>query len=593
MILTAWWARVRAAMRLVTGFVHRRSRDLALDEEMQFHLDQATKRNIQRGLTPDEARHTALAALGGRTQWTEATRDQQRSRVLNDFTRDLRYGAAGLRRNIGFAAGGVITIALAIAATTTVYNFVSAVYLRSLDVPEGRRLVRIHGFYSPQDEQELGFPAFRRLRAQSRTLDVVAAHYSTAPLYLQARGEAREVSSAVISADYFRMLGIRPVLGRFFVPEDDSIPDRDAVAVIGYRLWQNLFRADHTVLGERVIINGRSFTIVGVAPPEFVGVGGDVNEMWIPTMMLHTGYRYCDGFSFSCTITTILARLAPGVTLPEAQAELNALRATLVVGADTSEAVKRIVVEPAAGGRAQEQRQFASLSTLLFAIAIVLLLVACANLAGLLLARGMARRKEFALRSSLGASRWRIVRQLLAESLVLGVVGGVAGIALSVATSRALVEFFSVDVEGYAHRLAMPVDGRVLVFVVCATSATVLLFGLFPALRVSNVDVSEMLKTNGNRASSRARSVLVAAQAVLAVSLLIAAGLLSRSFERAMSGGSFDPTHVAQLRLRPRLVGYSPERAQAYLHAAIEKIRTVLQLPGARSVKLTPLLTNS
>jgi putative ABC transport system permease protein len=568
----AWLVRARDAIRLVTGFVHRRSQDSALDEEMQFHIDRATERNIRRGMSAEEARRQALVTLGGRAQWTEATRDEQRSRVLEDFVRDLRYGAAALRRNIGFAVGGVTTIALAIAATTTVFNFVSAVYLRSLAVPEGPRLVRIHAAVPPTRESTLGFPAFVRLREHTRSLDLVAAHYSTAPLYVHARGESGEVPSAVVSADYFRMLGIRPALGRFFAPAEDSVPDRDAVAVIGYGLWRSRFGADSQVVGERISINGRPFTVIGVAPPEFDGVGGGlVNALWIPMMMLRTGYRWCDGFDPSCAITSILARLAPGVTLLEAQAELDVLRATLLAGRDSADAEQGIIVEPARGIRDQEQHQYAKLSALLWAIAIVLMLVASANLGGLLLARGMARRREFALRSSLGASRWRIVRQLLAEGLILGVAGGAVGVMLSLVTSRALAGFFATE----QRRLTMPLDSRVLAFGVGVSLTIVLLFSLFPALRVSRVDVSEALKTGGNRSSNHARSVLVAGQAVLAVALLIAAGLLSRSFERAMSGGGFDPTHVAQVRLRPRLVGYSPDRAQAYVHKALDNVRAV------------------
>lgn len=569
-----WLARARAALRLVTGLVHRGSQDAELADELQFHIDQATQRNIRQGMTPDVARQQAMVTLGGRAQWTEATRDEQRSRLLDDFGRDLRYGAAALRRNIGFSIGGVLTIALAIAATTTVFNFVNAVYLRSLAVPEGPRLVRVHAAVSPTQESNLGYPAFVRLRDHTRTLDLVAAHYSTAPLYVKARGESGEIPGAVVSAAYFRMLGLRPALGRFFTPDEDQVPDRDAIAVIGYGLWRNRFDADARVLGEAITINGRLFTIVGVAPPEFDGVaGGLTNAVWIPMTMLHTGYRFCDGFDNSCTVTAILARLAPGVTVPQAQAELTGLRPMLLAGLDSASAAQAIVVEPAKGIRDQEQLQYSTLSKLLWAIAIVLLVVASANLGGLLLARGMARRREFALRASLGAGRWRIVRQLLAESLMLGVTGGVAGVALSVATSRALAGFFLTE----NRRIALPFDGRVLAFVGCATLATVLLFGLYPALRVSKFDVSEALKTGGTGAVGRSRSVLVAGQTVLVVAMLIAAGLLSRSVARAMSGagGTYDPRHVAQVRLRPRLVGYTPERGQAYVHAALEKVRAV------------------
>lgn len=572
--------RVRAALRLATGFRGRPSQDAELDEELAFHVAQATQHNIDRGMRPQEARRAALVALGGRAQWTEAARDEQRSRWLDDAARDLRYGWAALLRNPGFTAGGVLTIALAIAATTTVFNFVSAVYLRSLDVPEGPRLVHIRDDVPATQSSHVGFPAFLRLRERTRTLDAVVAHYSTAPLYVTARGESGEIPGAVVSAGYFGMLGLRPALGRFFAPSEDSVRDRDAVAVIGHGLWRTRFGAESGVIGEHLTINGRSFTIIGVAPPGFTGVlGGLVNELWIPAMMLHVGYRYCDGFEFTCAVTGTMARLAPGTTLGEAQAELDGLYATLVAGADTAFVPHRIVATPALGIRDQEQLGYRGLSQLLWAIALALFAVACANLGGLLLSRGMARRREFALRASLGAGRGRIVRQLLTESLLLGLVGGAAGIALTIVTSRALASFL---VDG-SRRIALPLDGSVLRFVAVATLVTVVLFGLFPALHVSKVDVAEALKAADTRPRSRARQVLLAGQAVLAVVLLVAAGLLSRSFVRATAGGPLDPAHLAEMRLRPNLVGYPADRSNAYFREAIERIRAT---PGVVAASL-------
>jgi predicted permease len=426
--------------------------------------------------------------------------------------------------------------------------------------------------YPPDRQTTIGYPAFQRLRERTTMFDAVAAHYSTAPLYVTARGESGELPGAVVSADYFRMLGLRPAAGRFFLASEDSIRDRDAVVVIGHGLWQARFGGDASVVGEHVTINGRSFTIVGVAPPGFDGVaGGLVNVLWIPTMMLRTGYRFCDGFEFTCLITGTMARLAPGVTLEHAQRELDGLYAVLVEGADTARVPPRIVAKPALGIRDMEQLQYGSLSKLLWAISLVLFAVASANLSALLLSRGMERRREFALRSSLGAGRGRILRQLLAESLVLGIVGGAAGIALTLAQSRVLASFFVTN----SRRIALPIDDGVLWFVAGATLLTVVTFGLFPALHMSKVDVSETLKTRSSRTGNRARFVLVSVQTVLAVVLLVAAGLLRQSFERAIVGGSLDPAHLAQMRLRPSLVGYSEDRSGLYLREAVERIRTM------------------
>jgi len=577
MSLNDWLRVARSTTRLAAGFIGRDRQDAELDAELDFHIAEATERNVRRGMSPDEARRAALATLGGRTHWIEQARDEQRSRLLEDFARDVRYGTSTLRRNPGFAVGAVLTIALAIAATTTVFSFVNTVYLRPLNVPEGRRLVRIYGAARPEFDIQLGFPAYLALRRHARSFDLVAAHYSTAPLYVTSRNESSEVLGAVVSAEYFPMLGVRPVLGRFFGPDEDAVPDRDAVAVIGYGLWQSRFGGDPGVIGEHVTINTREFAIIGVAPPAFEGVAsGWINELWIPTMMLHTGYRWCDAFQRTCPITSMMARLAPGASLGSARAELSGLRQTVLEATNPTDSIHTIAVTPAAGVPTSEQRDYTRLSTLLAAIAVVLMAVACANLSGLLLARGVARQRELALRCSLGASRWRIARQLLAESVIIGVLGSVVGVVVSFWTSRALVDFFAADNEGYIHRLVVSLDWRVTAFCAAITIVTVLLVGLMPAVRVSRVDPAEALKSgSGSTPRSRITNVLVAGQMMLSLSLLVAAGLLTRSFARVLASGNLDSHHLAQLRLRPRLVGYTPDRAQEYLARALESIRRV------------------
>src|SRR6476661_5990238 len=575
MSLVSWFHRTRSTVRLAAGFIGRGRQDAELDDELDFHIAKATERNVRRGLSPEDARRAALAALGGRTHWIEQTRDEQRSRLLEDFTRDVRYGGNALRRNPGFAVSAVLTIALAITATTTVFSFINTVYLRPLSVPEARRLVRIYGADRPEFDLQFGFPAFQVLRARARSFDLVAAHYSTAPLYLTSRNESAEALGAVVSAEYFSMLGVRPVLGRFFGPNEDAVPDRDAVAVIGYGLWQSRFGGDPGVIGEHVTINTRVFTIIGVAPPGFEGVtSGWINDLWIPAMMLHAGYRWCDALQRTCPITSVMARLAPGASLGSARAELSGLRQTLLEATDPADSIHTIAVTPATGVPTSLQHDYARLSSLLAAIAVVLMAVACANLSGLLLARGVARQRELALRCSLGASRWRLARQLLAESGIIGVLGSAVGVVVSLWTSRALVDFFAADNEGYVHRLVVTLDWRVTVFCAAITIVTVLLFGLMPAVRVSRVDPAEALKSgSGSTARSRIRSVLVAGQMMLSLSLLVAAGLLMRSIARVMASGNVDAHHLAQVRLRPRLVGYTPDRAQEYLTRALESIR--------------------
>jgi predicted permease len=585
---SAWLARMRAAAQLLIGFAGGKSHDCDLDDELRFHIDKATERNLRRGMSAAEARRAAEITFGGRTRWAEAARDERRSPIIEEFARDVRYGMAMLHRNPGFAASAILTIGLGLAAAVTVFSFINSIYLRPLDVPEGRRIVHILGGDHPDLDVQLGYPAYALLRQSARSFDMVAAHYSTAPLYLTSRGESAEAMGAVVSADYFRMLGIRPALGRYFLPAEDSVPDRDAVAVIGYGLWQRRFGGDTRVLGETVMINNRAFTIVGVAPQDFDGVvPGIVSNLWIPTMMLHTGYRWCDGFQASCAITSIVARLAPGVTLTEARAEMSALAPRLRAVTDPSDSIHAISTVAATGVPVWQQHQFAQLTLLLSAIAIILMGVACANLSGLLLARGLTRHKEIALRTSLGAGRWRIIRQMLTESALIACAGGLVGVLLSLWTSRALVGFFAADDEGYAHRYGVPLDSRVLLFAMIAVFVAVMAFGLFPAFRGSRVDLAESLRggVGGSVRRGRARMVLVAGQMTLTLTLLIGAGLLTRSFGRMMSVRVFDPRQVVQLRLRPMLLGYAPEKAQRFLHRAMDAIYSVPGVVSAAPVR--------
>jgi predicted permease len=270
------------------------------------------------------------------------------------------------------------------------------------------------------------------------------------------------------------------------------------------------------------------------------------------------------------------------VTLRQARAELSVLAPRLIAATDPSDSIHSIAAVPSLGARTMQQYQFAQMSELLAGIAIVLLAVACANLSGLLLARGVARGREMAVRVSLGAGRGRLARQLLAESALIASVGGAVGVLLSVWASRALVGVISSS-DTYTHRYDVGLDAKVLVFALLVSLITVLAFGLIPALHVSRVDVADVLKQGwaGSRSRGRARRVLVTGQIVLALMLLIGAGLLTRSFTTLMTGSVLDPTNVAILRLRPQLIGYPPDRAESYIHAALDAVR---RLPGIKSV---------
>jgi predicted permease len=505
--------------------------------------------------------------------------------MLSTLNQDLRFALRMFRRAPGFTSIAVITIALGIAANVTVFSFIDALFLKELPVKDGARLVRISGTSKNENHREFSYSEYANLRDHTSTMDQLITHYSTAPLYVAANNRAGEVQGAVVSANYFPTLGVMPRLGRFFTAQEDSVPDRDAVAVIGSGLWRDWFGADPAVFAKTMRINGRVFRIIGVAPESFRGVqvGASPNEIWIPAMMLGTGYRGCDAIQDDCTTLSILGRLKPGKTVQQASAELAALAgqfAAIHRGLHVSEGAR---ATPAIGAQlaAGDKRR---VSQLLSVTAIVLLLIACVNLAGLLLARATTRAKEIAMRLSLGAARSRILRQLLTESVLLAAAGGMLGSILSLWTNRLLIGFYTTDSEGYAQWFDISLDPRTVLCAAGLSLFTGVLFGILPAFQAARQDTAPILKGDtDSRASHRGRNLLVTCQISLSLALLVGSGLLARSVANIEEGQAFHPKHVALLRLRPRLVGYTPERAQAFQREVVQRLES---LPGVISASL-------
>ena len=505
---------------------------------------------------------------------------------MTGLLQDIRYAARQLRKSPGFTTIAVVTIAIGIAANVSVFSFMDALLLRSVPAKDPSRLVRI---VAPEHDGGglFSYPEYAYLRDHLTTLGLLSAHYSTAPLYITANGESREVQGAVVSSSYFEVLGLRPQLGRLFTMEEDSVPDRDAVAILGCGFWQRVFGGDPKISGKTLIINGHSFDIIGVMPQGFHGVeiGGMPNEIWIPTMMSRVGYRGCDVFQPSCTFLGLLGRLAPGRGISEAQAEVATLMRQLQTNANGFDERLGVSVTPALGISA-DRNYFLLLTRLLTSIGSLLLLIMCANLGGLLIARGKARSTELAMRQALGAGRARIVRQLLTESLLLACAGGVLGVVISLWTSRLLLGFYSVDSEGYRHLFDIRTDVSVLVYAVIVTVVSGMLFGLLPAWQASRTDLNQVLKSGGNTASSarnRSRRVLVVMQVALSLTLLVGSGLLMRSTVQLEAGTNMDLAHVLGLRLRPELLRYPPEKARLFKQEVVRRLR---ELPGVESVSL-------
>jgi len=487
----------------------------------------------------------------------------------------------------GFTLIAVLTLALGIGANLTIFSFVDTFFLRPLPASEPAALVNVEGTHNGRPYAYFAYPAYAHYRDHNKSFEALAAHYSTAPLNMVIEGDARVTNGAVVSANYFSMLGIQPRLGRFFLTEEDAVPDRNPVVVISYDLWQRRFNGDLSVLGKELNLNGSACQIIGVAPPDFPGVlAGFPNEFWLPTMMLRLGYRGCDSITdVDCTPLSLLGRLAPGRTLADAEAELNLL-ADQLAAVYAREKGRVISLRPALGVRRDERAGFRYQMQLLMAVTGLLLVIACANVAGLLLIRSAARRKEIAVRLCIGAGRARLMRQFLTESLLLAFAGGTLGLLISLWAKELLAVFYTISTSSLQFHYDLSLSPRALVYTLALTLFTGLLFGLLPALQATRHDLVRALKDESGSQSPRhhkLRSALVIVQVALSLALLTGAGLLIRSESHVRQGANFDPQHVAALRLRPGLLNYSPDKAQAFTREVVRRLEST---PGVQSVTM-------
>jgi putative ABC transport system permease protein len=515
---------------------------------------------------------------------------------MRTFWRDVRLGTRQLAKTPGFAAVAIVALALAIGANTTVFSLVDALFVRPLLVPDAEAIV--HVYHAARDRPEplmLSLPDATYYRAHARTFSGLAAHYPSSPLHAIVRREPLQVTGSVVTVNYFNVLEIRPEHGRFFRPDEDDAADAHPVAIVSDALWRRRLHADPSAVGEVLQLNGRAFTIVGVAPEGFAGVlaGGSATDIWIPSSMFRVGYRYCNAFQRGCDVIQMVGRLGRGVRLSDARSEMSVLAGQLAAAFPETNRDRTAMVVAARGTTPDRQAASAPVVRILVTVAGLVLVIACANLAGLLLARGLRRRREMAIRLALGAGRRRLVGQLLAESAVLSVCGGAAGLLVAFWAKSLVLMFYAADYAGRPANFTLEISPIVFGATVAVTLGAGVAFGLLPAVLSTRSSVVTALKNQsagGGTRRTTLRDGLVVGQIALSLVLVVGAGLLVRSLLSVYGGAGFDPRPVLLLRLRPSLVGYSSIKARAFQEAAIQRIESLPGVLAASPCDFLPVL---
>jgi putative ABC transport system permease protein len=574
-------------VRLFSIF-HRRRRDREFAEELESHLAMHTEDNLRAGLVPEEARRRALVKLGGVTQVQELHREQRGLPLLEILFQDLRFGARMLFKNPGFSLIAVVTLALGIGATSAIFSVVNAVLLRPLPFPEPDRLMVYSAF--EQDSRAGRINALTgsvlvEWRNRCSSCAQMSAYIEAQPGNLTGGAEPERVRIARITENLFATLGVRPLLGRTFLPEEvgrpssggDDQQNNSTVVILSYGLWQRRFGADPSVIGKTVKVEGDVCAVVGVMPEGFKFP--DEADAWLPITL-----------NPMRNDLNLIARLQPRVTPAQAQAELTTLAQRLQQEASQKNRTLHANLIPLQEQIVGDVRS--ALMILLGAVSFVLL-IACANVANLLLARAATRQKEMAVRAALGASRLRIIRQLLTESLLLALAGGVLGLWLASGVLELLVAFAP---QGVPRLTAIRIDPWALGFTLLLSTLTGIIFGLAPALQASRLDLNTALKEGGTRGTGsgshhRLRSLLVVAEVSLALVLLIGAGLLLKSFTRLRETKlGFNPDRVLTASVELPQADYpTTAKAKAYADQSLARLAVRPEVQAVGVVNSLPL----
>ncbi|HET9177655.1 MAG TPA: ABC transporter permease [Terriglobia bacterium] len=580
-----------------------------LNDEMRFHLEKLIEENAAKGMSAKEARYAALCEFGGIEQMKEECRDSWGVRFIGELGQDVRYGLRQLRRNPGFTIVAVLTLALGIGANTAIFSLLNAVMLRQLPVQNPGQLVLLGTGHARGSTSTFAYtsiysyPFYLGLRQKNQVFSETSAVLSLFFEHMHGKvGESANlepVNVQLVSGTYFSMLGVSPIMGRMFSRADDEPEGGHPIAIASYSWWNRRFSRDPSIVGKTITFRSTVYTIIGVTPPEFFGTEvGESPDLWIPLSMekqVSPGWNGLDDKWFESLY--ILGRLKPGVSAAQAEANVNLLARQIwqgfagsVLTKDQQQRLERahIPLTPMARGLSHLRLDFSLPLQVLMVVVGLVLLIACVNIANLLLARAATRQREIAVRMAIGAGRRRLVRQMLTESLMVALAGGIVGILFATWASAALLAMVSTGQSPLP--LSVSPDARVFAFTFVVSCLTALLFGTVPALRATRIDLTPALKEarGGAPAAGRGRLAksLVVSQVALSLVLLIGAGLFLRTLIKLGSVNTgFDKDNVLLFAIDPAAVGYKEDSHLVSLYQQIEQ--KVSAEPGVRGASIS------
>jgi predicted permease len=589
----------------IRRYFQRQRVEQELDKELRFHLENLVEENLQRGMSVEEARRQAVLQFGGPAHIRERCREVRPLGSLETMCSDIRYGVRGLHASKAFAAAAVLSLALGIGANTAIFTIINAIMLRMLPVENPEQLVRVTRMIPHGNERIVGsnfsYPNYLQFRDNNQVFAGLAA-VPRGTLAAAFGADAEPVRAQLVSGNFFSVLGVDPILGSGFSADDERNP-RFAV-VLSYLFWQRQFAGDPSVIGKQITLNRALFTIVGVAPRHFQGAEPGLDcDLWTP---ITSQAQLMPNSSLNLRTQGwlwlgMIGRLKPGVDIAEARANLRVIFQQLLSADKTNgwldqerreRQTQQLDVVPAATGLDTLRQQFARPLFVLMGIVGLLLLITCANVSNLLLARAAARQKEMAIRLALGASRRRLIRQLLTEALLLSLVGGGFGILFAYWGSDLLVHLFSSG-NKVAIVLNLTPDVKILSFTLLLSLLTAIIFGVAPAFIASRANPNSALKNDIGGPLTRRLTlgrILVISEVALSLMLLIGAGLFVHTFANLINmNAGFQQGHVLLFSLDPPRKVYQGQRRGQLYEQLLERIRTTPRVLSASFSTVTPI----